>query len=434
MKYGNNNIVNCYVGTTQITKVMYADEVVWENIVWHMDMIITDIQTANIYNFEHTFSDQSDSPTVLKGIITDPAHQNFEADFEFANISDDTSTANTLKTYTPIVNGDNLIIVLDNDSINEVTASGVTGTDPYTMDTTAITNGEIPSRVYTVDAQPSFAISAGYIDTVKSETQNSPEYILEDNTMSIVGTIINTTNAAEGNRADFKADAMPNAIAGDLAIIFYTADGGGLENVPGWTIANENGTGSLDTGIYTKILTSSDVSWDCGASGPGVTLVETSAVMIVLKHCKETIVVSAPSDSKSENPDSIELSGFQIGNMAISFAGIVSVAAAGVIPPSGYTLAGVANGYEGTTGTMVAYKISTAIGSEDPGAFTTDISGDWIAVTAKLEIVIGAGQHVNTTRKYNNITDSTGSETISPKITLKSIGDKITRLAGSIVK
>ena len=48
----------------------------------------------------------------------------FEADFEFANISD-ASTADTLRTSTPIADGDNLVIVKDDNSINEMVASGV---------------------------------------------------------------------------------------------------------------------------------------------------------------------------------------------------------------------------------------------------------------------------------------------------------------------
>jgi len=81
--------------------------------------------------------------------------KNIAGKFEFKNISAN-STANNLKTTELIKNGDNLVIVKDDNSVHEVVASGVTGTGPYTMDTTSITNGEVPSRVYRVDEAVEF--------------------------------------------------------------------------------------------------------------------------------------------------------------------------------------------------------------------------------------------------------------------------------------
>ena len=57
----------------------------------------------------------------------------------------------------------------------------------YTMDTTATTAGEIPSKVYAVDAQPSFAISGGYVDAVKS----GDSYVYDANTVVPIS-ILNT--------------------------------------------------------------------------------------------------------------------------------------------------------------------------------------------------------------------------------------------------
>lgn len=98
----------------------------------------------------------------------------FQGMYEFINISTAT-VADTLTTDTPIVDGDNLVIVLDNDSINEIVASGVTGTGPYSMDTTSTTSGEVPTRVFAVDAIPSFEIGGGFIDA----TIASDSYVLD---------------------------------------------------------------------------------------------------------------------------------------------------------------------------------------------------------------------------------------------------------------
>ena len=72
------------------------------------------------------------------------------------------SIANTLVTDTPISNGDNLVIVKDNNSVNKLIAIGVTGSNPWTMDTTAVTQGEIPSKTFAVDTKVSIDIDSGW--------------------------------------------------------------------------------------------------------------------------------------------------------------------------------------------------------------------------------------------------------------------------------
>ncbi len=90
----------------------------------------------------------------------------FEADYEFTNIAQG-STSNTLNTNCPITNGDNLIIAKNDDSLHEIIASGVTGSGPYSMDTSIITAGEVPSRVF-ADAKAEFDIDTGYQTAVKT--------------------------------------------------------------------------------------------------------------------------------------------------------------------------------------------------------------------------------------------------------------------------
>ncbi len=58
------------------------------------------------------------------------------------------SDVDILKTTTPIADGDVLIIEKEDGSFNEIVASGVAGNTPYTMDTSAITLGEVPAKVY----------------------------------------------------------------------------------------------------------------------------------------------------------------------------------------------------------------------------------------------------------------------------------------------
>jgi len=101
----------------------------------------------------------------------------FQGKFEYTNISTAT-VANTLTTNTKIANGDNLVIVKLDNSVNQVVASGVTvSAGVYSMDTTATTLGEIPSIVYAVDDKLSFLDSVnGKTDIVKL----SDSYVYSD--------------------------------------------------------------------------------------------------------------------------------------------------------------------------------------------------------------------------------------------------------------
>jgi len=120
---------------------------------------------ATAYINEHRALSNLSSNT---GGDTSAGLHNIQSTLEFSNISDATSSADTLKTLEPIADGDNLVIVLDDNSINEIVASGVTFSTPYySMDTTATTAGEIPSRTYAVDANPSFEISGGFLEATK---------------------------------------------------------------------------------------------------------------------------------------------------------------------------------------------------------------------------------------------------------------------------
>ena len=73
----------------------------------------------------------------------------FEGKFEFANISDVSSTIDTLIASTPIANGDNLVIVKDDDSIHEIVASGVieNGGTSTIIATPAMTSDTTPNGV-----------------------------------------------------------------------------------------------------------------------------------------------------------------------------------------------------------------------------------------------------------------------------------------------
>ncbi len=97
---------------------------------------------------------QEDGETDFKGL------GDIEARFEFINISSGSET-DLLKTNIDIKDGDNLVIVKEDDSVNEVVASGVSSSgDPlvYSMDTTSTTQGGIPSKVFLIDTELKFKV------------------------------------------------------------------------------------------------------------------------------------------------------------------------------------------------------------------------------------------------------------------------------------
>ena len=92
-----------------------------------------------------------------------------QSKLEFENISDSSSVADSLVTYTKISDGDTLAIVKDDNSVNGLVASGVVdnGDGTFTLDTTSVTAGEIPSKAYAVGSSASFEISSGFVEATK---------------------------------------------------------------------------------------------------------------------------------------------------------------------------------------------------------------------------------------------------------------------------
>ena len=76
--------------------------------------------------------------------------QNIVGNFRFDNISE-SDTADILKTSELIEDGDALVLVKQDDSTHLFQANGVTGTGPYELDVSAVTQGEIPSKAYRVN-------------------------------------------------------------------------------------------------------------------------------------------------------------------------------------------------------------------------------------------------------------------------------------------
>lgn len=210
-------------------KVIGATGVYDENLTYDSTNIATQYPNANNTGIDSTgnvltaTASDGEAISILK--TQDGGQENFvglnsevvpfQGKYEFANISEAT-VSDTLVTSTPIADGDNLVILKDDNSIQEVVASGVTYSTPnYSMDTTPTTQGEIPSRVYAVDAKASFALEGGFVE---AET-DVDSYVYEPSTVDI------------------------NDIFGDGSIVETYQFNGNKNSLSG----NNNATGTLST-------------------------------------------------------------------------------------------------------------------------------------------------------------------------------------------
>jgi len=156
--YDQVRIFNKALTTTEITTIYHEQAI---NFTVPTTVVTAGITPNIAYINEHR---------VLSNVITqDTSDTNFagltdiQSKLEFPNISDVNSTANTLITTTKIVDGDSIVILLDNEvTYKEFIASGVVdnGDGSWTLDTTYQTNGEIPTRVFAVNATPYFKINS----------------------------------------------------------------------------------------------------------------------------------------------------------------------------------------------------------------------------------------------------------------------------------
>lgn len=149
IKKGAKDLLDRYVGTTKIEKVMRGTELIWESIKWIADMVHTTAYTATANNDVHNYPDT----TVIKARIvgTDASHETFKAKYHLTTIDNGSSTGDTLKTDVVVNVGDVLIIRKNDDSMVNLTVSTVTESGGvYTVDTASATNGEVPTLAYAV--------------------------------------------------------------------------------------------------------------------------------------------------------------------------------------------------------------------------------------------------------------------------------------------
>lgn len=173
---------------TNWTRLYTGNETTWGALAWK-EFVFANQDAYTHYKITFATSRGTVDPVALREI-------------EFYK-EDGTADFDLLKATT-LANGDKLAIVKSDNSIHEVIASGVTGTGPYQMDTTAITAGEIPTQVYRLnpeDASVLFnnVLALDPIDTLTFDTTLKSTRTFDD--VELAGRTLETkVNLAKGNK------------------------------------------------------------------------------------------------------------------------------------------------------------------------------------------------------------------------------------------
>ena len=166
----------------------------------------------------------------------------------------------------------------------------------------------------------------------------------------------------------------------DVVFVFMADDNNNGGSAPsGWTThIAENFTNSVYNSVWYKVM---------GATpDTSVTVPEVSAWVVAAFRGIDTTnifdVTTVGPNTTTTDPDPPSITTVTDDSMIVVFGGFDDQnRALDVIPPSGYTLA-AAEDNDGTT--MVAYKLLSTAGTEDPGLFDTGTSDSTVAYTIAL--------------------------------------------------
>lgn len=167
------------------------------------------------------------------------------------------------------------------------------------------------------------------------------------------------------NVVSFSSGAVPDAQAGDLAILFvFDPDSFQTYSAPsGWTLDANSGGSTLSWASYYKTLSSSDVS-------VSLTMNDTDGGAFMLVFNGFSFGASVAAFTSNGKPDAASLSGFNIGDISVIAAG-AERATADFTVAAGYTLVENFIGGAGSSAILMgAYRVATSSGSINPAAFT----------------------------------------------------------------
>lgn len=421
------------VGTRQIAKIMYGSEIVWENIKFFANLSLTPF-TATEYDEEST-ENFDYSPDEVKGVAT-TTENTFEGEYEFTNISE-AAVADTLVTYSPIQDGDTLAIMKDDDSVHELVAAGVTGTGPYTMDTSAVTQGEVPSRAFTIGAKAEFNVTNGYqeaevlthsygrvLDKADPFQDGSmiDAWYFEDNADGINGDdgVItggvyfedgpNSKVARFVNTNEYITVTTPNSTCKAIA---FTTNAPIVDAIAKFALSSTaSDTSKHGVSVSGYPAVAGTVMYGRKFTGGAY---GRSYILDVFNNTNEKhIVVNVTGTGTGDiYVDGIKYATTHLGAMNTSNMDYNRIGCGGD-----------GNSQMGTSYLGPVMKFNRPLTDDEALALSDSSKGLTPDVPSAL---------LTDTRTYGDVTDSPASITIDSKVTLKSVGDKMTKLVGSVV-
>lgn len=190
---------------------------------------------------------------------------------------------------------------------------------------------------------------------------------------SIVGS---ATRPPQLSAITFASDAVAGAQAGDLAVLYWFDPDGSTTPaaISGWTSIELTSDATDSSGLWTKVLSSSDVSVTFpSGDADGV------AIMVVLRSATYSAYVSTAGISGTPNPPTIS----SIVPTDIVLAIGAYEDSTELTAPSGYTRERWAYSLTSTSSAVVAVWATGLSGSANPGAFGGS-SAPWRAVSIRI--------------------------------------------------
>ena len=203
-------------------------------------------------------------------------------------------------------------------------------------------------------------------------------------------TVRNITSGTTGNATSFSVP-LPTSSSGDLLLMILSIDGGNtFSAVSGWTqLAQSNAGGANCLGVWYKTATGSDtsptVSWSAKEQGTYAVIAYTTGTYT------GTPEVSTVASGTSANPTSASITPSWGTTYDTRFISLIGTDATTVVTvnPTNYTVQIDVEG-SGQAASISSSSRNLNASSEYPGAYTMNISEQWIAYTIALAGTAGA--------------------------------------------
>ncbi|RLB09926.1 MAG: hypothetical protein DRG27_03895 [Deltaproteobacteria bacterium] len=435
MNLGTLPVDTFKLGALQVDKIYLGSLVAWQALVEGGSFVY---DVANMADFDTHDGTKTESGAVIslgtgtqtatvgtpidsggaiyKGLQSSTTGgEPFTASYEFTDISVN-STTDVLNTTTEIVDGDKLVIVLDDDSVNEVAASGVTESDNNTVEDVYRDGSDINYYPLEVDStalsgDTSTDTAIAYTDGWAVFNGSSSKIITTSTvgTAFTVGFIVNSATIADNSTLlAIRNTTSPSQLR-------YTASNGL------WLSVNDGGSGSYNTNININDGVDHEIIWSVGGLShilwvDGVKHTYTASGNLAgTREC--VLGIRDQSEAAASNYFSGKLKSFRVINRQLVDG------EEKIFLDDYYSMP-----YTGMTATSKAFAVgalpSFNFGGNGFIQAVDDGSGSYVYVDPKL----------TSTRTFNQLIAPVGGMTLQTQTMFKSEGDKMTDLRATILK